>query len=226
MVAFLHSLIFCGGIQADRMLLLTQTLTTWHISEIDHVVLMREKESIGIADIRQFQKRLILYPQSSPYTVGVIGEAHLLTTEAQNALLKTLEEPPPHARIILELDTADVLLPTVISRCQIVNIAGSRGINIVDTDHERTLSDLLQHSIGKQLASIDEVASSKDAALLWIHDSLPKLRRALIAPSTPDTHRTTIAAYIHKLLHAKVLLGANVNAKLVLDTVFYPSKGS
>ena len=71
-----------------------------------------------IDDIRELQKKTGFRPVSGKYKVYIIDEVHMLTTEAFNALLKTLEEPPPNIVMILATTDAHRLPATVISRCQ------------------------------------------------------------------------------------------------------------
>lgn len=72
----------------------------------------------GIENIRDLISKVALAPTLGKYKVYVIDEAHQLTKEASNALLKTLEEPPAHAIFVLATTEADKLLPTIVSRCQ------------------------------------------------------------------------------------------------------------
>lgn len=72
----------------------------------------------GIDDIREIRAAVNTLPFESPYKVYIIDEVHMLTKEAFNALLKTLEEPPAHAVFILATTETDKLPETVISRCQ------------------------------------------------------------------------------------------------------------
>jgi DNA polymerase-3 subunit gamma/tau len=73
----------------------------------------------GIDDIRELREAVGVSSFSSPYKVYIIDEVHMLTKEAFNALLKTLEEPPAHVVFILATTEEDKLLPTIISRCQV-----------------------------------------------------------------------------------------------------------
>src|SRR5579872_7513583 len=70
----------------------------------------------GIDEIRDLREKIKLSPVSSRFKVYIIDEAHMLTTEAFNALLKTLEEPPKHAIFILCTTASSKLPPTIISR--------------------------------------------------------------------------------------------------------------
>ncbi len=72
----------------------------------------------GIDEIRSIRDKSNYSPSKSLYKIYVLDEAHMLTKDASNALLKTLEEPPPHVVFILATTEADKMEPTILSRCQ------------------------------------------------------------------------------------------------------------
>ncbi len=72
----------------------------------------------GIDEMRELRDGIKFAPTKSKYKVFIIDEAHQLTIEAANALLKTLEEPPSHAIFILATTEIHKMIPTIISRCQ------------------------------------------------------------------------------------------------------------
>ena len=72
----------------------------------------------GIDDIRELKDGIRFAPNKLKYKVFIIDEAHQLTKEAANALLKTLEEPPAHAIFILATTEIHKIIPTILSRCQ------------------------------------------------------------------------------------------------------------
>jgi len=72
----------------------------------------------GIDDIRELRDSVHTYPLESPYKVYIIDEVHMLTKEAFNALLKTLEEPPQHVIFMLATTEVEKLPETIVSRCQ------------------------------------------------------------------------------------------------------------
>lgn len=72
----------------------------------------------GIDEVRDLREAVRTAPFSSPYKVYIIDEAHMLTKEAANALLKTLEEPPSHVIFILATTDPEKLPSTIVSRCQ------------------------------------------------------------------------------------------------------------
>ncbi len=74
--------------------------------------------SIGVDDIRsQVNDTIVIRPYSSDYKIYIIDEAEKMTIQAQNALLKTIEEPPSYAVIILITTNLNTFLPTILSRC-------------------------------------------------------------------------------------------------------------
>ncbi len=73
----------------------------------------------GIDDIREIRDGVHVLPFESKYKVYIVDEVHMLTKEAFNALLKTLEEPPSHVIFILATTETDKIPETVLSRCQI-----------------------------------------------------------------------------------------------------------
>ena len=72
----------------------------------------------GIDEIRELREKVNYAPNQARYKVYIIDEVHMLTKEASNALLKTLEEPPPYIIFILATTEAHKILPTILSRCQ------------------------------------------------------------------------------------------------------------
>lgn len=102
----------CGGCRA-----------CWLIEERAHPdVLFVEAEgaSLKIDAIRSLQGFLTLRPFEARYRIAIILRAQETTPSAADALLKTLEEPPPAARLFLTADAAGSLLPTIVSRCQVI----------------------------------------------------------------------------------------------------------
>ena len=79
--------------------------------------------SISVDDIRtQVNNTVDIKPYQGPYKVYIIPQADLMTPQAQNAILKTIEEPPAYAVVMLLADNPDALLPTISSRCVQLNL--------------------------------------------------------------------------------------------------------
>ncbi|WKZ31386.1 MAG: DNA polymerase III subunit gamma/tau [Candidatus Dojkabacteria bacterium] len=132
----------------------------------------------GIDQIRDLKEKIEFSPTEGKYKIYIIDEVHMLTTEAFNALLKTLEEPPEH--VIFMLATTDVhkLPATILSRCQrydfrlgtekdveqlILNVAGDEGVTL----SEGALRLLIENSRGSYrdaLSLLDVVVSGQAAS--------------------------------------------------------------
>src|SRR5258708_20422166 len=82
------------------------------------VIEMDAASQRGIDDIRDIRDRVVLQPVEGQYKVYILDEAHQLTDAAWNALLKLIEEPPPHLLFVFSPTELQKVLPTVRSRCQ------------------------------------------------------------------------------------------------------------
>ncbi len=80
------------------------------------------KSEIPIDLIRELQAFLSLSPYESPFKIGLLLNFQRATVQAQNALLKTLEESPERAKIIITADIPENLLPTIVSRCELIRL--------------------------------------------------------------------------------------------------------
>lgn len=90
----------------------------------DIIFVSHEKpNSIGVEDIRnQINNDIGIKPYSSPRKIYIMNEGEKMTVQAQNALLKTLEEPPEYAVILILTTNVDAFLPTILSRCVVLNM--------------------------------------------------------------------------------------------------------
>ena len=139
-----------------------------------------ERRDIRIEQVRELARWLALQPLMAQRKVAIIDAAHCLSEPAQNALLKTLEEPPPSAVLLLTATSAALLLPTVRSRCQavrmdplppeaVVRVLAARG---VAPERAALLAAEAEGSPGRALAlSGDEEARARTAVL----KALPEL---------------------------------------------------
>ena len=106
--------------------------TVYPCNECDHCIKITEGYSMdvieidgasnrGIDDIRELRNKVKFLPTEGNYKVYIIDEVHMLTTEAFNALLKTLEEPPPHVVFVFATTAPHKIPDTILSRCQWFN---------------------------------------------------------------------------------------------------------
>lgn len=84
----------------------------------DIIYVTHEKASLGVDDIRQqVNNDVAIKPYSSPWKIYIIPDGEKMTEQAQNALLKTIEEPPEYAMFLLLTENINTFLPTILSRC-------------------------------------------------------------------------------------------------------------
>lgn len=91
-------------------------------SDLKVVEVPEGKSEIPIDLIRELTAFLSLSPYESPFKIGLLLNFHRATVQAQNALLKTLEESPERAKIIITADIPENLLPTIVSRCELIRL--------------------------------------------------------------------------------------------------------
>ncbi len=106
---------FCGQCASCRKIIQKQHPDIFFIEPEGNVV-----KNIKIGQIREIQKAAARAPYEAEIRVVIINDAHLMTEEASNALLKTLEEPSARMRMILVTDQPHRLLDTILSRCQVI----------------------------------------------------------------------------------------------------------
>ncbi|MEI8067754.1 MAG: AAA family ATPase [Candidatus Shapirobacteria bacterium] len=151
----------------------------------------------GIDVIRTLKKFLSQKAFSHQSKIIVIEEAHNLATEAQNALLKVLEEPGDNNYLIITTNKASSLLPTIISRCHTIKINSEKEI-----------------SSAKFLTIDDEL--SKEEILPALEDQLKLYQAELIKNPDQKTVQT-----IEKIIKAIQMIKSNVDPKSALDYIFF-----
>jgi len=115
----------------------------------------------GIDEIRELKENIGFSPVKSKYKVFIIDEAHQLTREAANALLKTLEEPPSHAIFILATTEAHRMISTIVSRCQRFDFRRLKMEEIV----ERLKRILSQEKVKFETDSLELIAASSGGSI-------------------------------------------------------------
>lgn len=112
-----HAYLFCGGRGTGKTTVARIVAREIGCNDED-IIEIDAASNRGIEEIRELREAVRTAPFSSPYKVYILDEAHMLTKEAANALLKTLEEPPSHVVFILATTDPEKLPPTIVSRTQ------------------------------------------------------------------------------------------------------------
>ncbi|MGN0244287.1 MAG: ATP-binding protein [Lachnospiraceae bacterium] len=204
----------------------------------DILYLHPEKEtSIGVDDIRsQINDSMITKPYQSRYKVYVVENAHKMTAQAQNALLKTLEEPPSYGVIILLTNNAKILLPTIRSRCVILNFDFVDEQRKIETDEG--YRDLRQHcystldripdmSVEDIMAAVKEIAEYKPRIMEYLDCMLCWFRDALVAKEQGENSEISYQKMNKNIMaveNARERISANVNLELTLQLLLFTIK--
>lgn len=158
------------------------------IESFDKTIIIRDSSlkqnasSIGIEEIKNIQKKLFLMPIRSPMKAVIIEDAQMLTAQAQNALLKVLEEPPDRTIIILSAVSADTFIPTIISRCRVIllDVEAQKFSDKLITEVKNLLDQKDLMSISEALKIAENRAKDKEEAVEWCECVIIELRNMLL----------------------------------------------
>ncbi|KKU83848.1 hypothetical protein A2973_05850 [Candidatus Gottesmanbacteria bacterium RIFCSPLOWO2_01_FULL_49_10] len=227
----MHAYLVTGGSQDDRLAYIRETLAKATIAPIDQITIQDDEATIGIDAVRTLTKQLTLSPIASRTRGVVIKNSHSMSLSAQNAFLKTLEEPPGDALIILETAQPDALLPTILSRCHSIRVVGNGKSNQSDEDTQlqcvKTLKQLLSSSVGERLKLIDTHIRTRDEALAFVDLSISAIHKELVDHEThTDLRSNERTKLLRALLVARTHILGNITPKLTLDVAFLPLSNS
>jgi len=187
------------------------------ISKFDVVIVSPEK-TIGIGDVRNFQSQIFLKPSQGKEKGVVINAANGITTEAQNSLLKVLEEPPANTYILIIALSKDSFLPTILSRCKVIELIDNEVKNLDEFD--KILEKLLKAGLGERLKLAQDIAKDKDSALLWIEGLILAIRGKLKEKQNSNADLQTYLIKIEKLQKGyQIIKNTNANLRLALENI-------
>lgn len=154
---------------------------------------------LGIAEARKIKAHFSLKPYSLKGRVVIIEDISVMTIEAQNALLKTLEEPPEEAILILGTPSEANLLPTILSRLSIYHTPRVIQLHTVDSNIEK----LINSSIEDRFEYIEKLKDKKEflvTLVSYFHQNLPEN-----------------VEFVKELLQAEQWAKQNVNLRGILE---------
>ncbi len=174
-----------------------------------------EEEKLGIEQARRIEQFLSLKPYQAVGQAVVVIAAENFTDDAQNALLKTLEEPPAQARIILGVCSDDQLLPTVVSRCQLVNLhsteLASQSAEFLEK-HQKNIDKLLSSNVEKRFVYLEKLEQKEE--LLY---SLTAFFRQQMTEEIPVLPISQIHQLLEDCIEAERWQRQNVNLRAILE---------
>lgn len=191
------------------------------IDPLDITLAQEKKEgTLGIEDVRNFQKQMYLSPIRGTTKAMVMYHSQNLTTEAQNALLKVLEEPPNNTIIILTTTSRDALLPTVLSRCHIITI-DNKETQDAENASDKLILELATAGTMKRLKIAQDLSIAKEEAVKTIEQLLLGYHKKLQEPSNQRINEiATNAKIITSLQKTHTILSTtNTNLRLAVENL-------
>lgn len=217
----MHAFCFCGGSRKQRTVEIDKFLADWSIDKHSIVSVNQTGDESGIAAVYVWKKSLSVSPSQHKHMAGIIYGADTCTVEAQNALLKILEEPPSYAYILLECQSTGSLLPTILSRVQVVRVTNLQPILSEKSPLAGQLETVCTaSSLSSCIEATEQVIGTRTEILCEIESLL----RQNCAEVYRNTH-ITIEDYkniriIRILFHAKKFLQSNIHIKLALENAY------
>lgn len=201
---------------SDRPTRRQQVNASFPTNSYQIIHLSGEADKLRIAAIRSLLAQLAI-SASQPRLIW-IEEAQALTLPAQQALLKALEEPPSDTTIVLSLPTPHLLVPTIVSRCQLVAVS-TNSLPTANLGDLKLLKSGLLASNSQRLQLARELGKKRPAALSWLESSLTTLSQLMQQEQSPRS--LFLLANLSELCQeAQTKLNANTNVQLTLESLF------
>ncbi len=182
------------------------------------IVEKEEKGKIKIEQIKKLQKKLIYSPFNRRYQFGIIKDAYLMTTEAQNSLLKTLEECHENTILIITINNENSVLSTILSRCN--RVYPKKQELEEGTNDFSQIKEFLQKPIYEQINEIDNIVKKKSVGTLL--KSLTDFFREEHKRKLQLGEGTIAEAEIlRSIQQAKQRISRNVNTKIALEFICF-----
>lgn len=167
-------------------------------------------DKLGIEAAKKIKQHLSLKPLKSNYKAVVIEAAWNLTLEAQNALLKSLEEPTGEALIILGVDSEDKLLPTIVSRCQVIHLGQQTTGTAGRFDDQ--IKWLLGLDTTERFVFVEKLENREGfLQALTTYFQQPKTLASHLSSGNTDLE------FLKDLLQAQIWANQNVNIRAILE---------
>src|SRR3989344_686184 len=177
------------------------------------------EKAMGIPDVRNIQKSILLKPFRGKTKAVVIEAYENITIEAQNALLKVLEEPPANTLIIISTSSKELILPTIISRCKIIELE-EKEVSLGNEDISSLndfLNIILSGKAGDKLKIAEVIAKNKESTVLWLEKMAVFVRSKL----TDNSNDLKYLNFLKKLQKTyKAIKSTNVSQRTALENLF------
>ncbi|OGH25002.1 MAG: hypothetical protein A3B47_02815 [Candidatus Levybacteria bacterium RIFCSPLOWO2_01_FULL_39_24] len=177
------------------------------------------EKAVGIEDVRNIQKAILLKPFRGKTKAVVIDAYEDLTLQAQNALLKILEEPPSNTIIVITAAKKELFLPTIISRCKVI-VLQEKETKLDKDDLSKfhdILNTLLRGRTGDKLKIAELIVKDKGDCALWLEKMATFLRNDLAKNSNNFKYLNFLKG-VQKTY--KIIKSTNVSQRAALENLF------
>ncbi|EHR36311.1 hypothetical protein ACWOAQ_07215 [Helcococcus kunzii] len=199
-------------------------------------VISPENNNITIDQIRKITKAIYKKPVKYDYNIFVIEDAHFMRAEAQNALLKTLEEMPNYSIVFMTTNNRFKLLDTIISRSQVICINSGDGIDF-EAQNTKNIFSLINkvlegnyYIINKERNLIKELSEYKHETLFvltkifsdaLLKNSSDNIKYQSILEKISKFSTTSIEEIIIKIENIKEMLKVNLNFQIAMEDLIF-----
>lgn len=211
----MQSFLIVSGNKEESAVYISNFLDKKEVNPIDRTIHDYEK-IMGIEEVRNIQKIIFLKPFKGKEKAVVIMAYEGITLEAQNALLKVLEEPPISTSIMIAVPNKEIVLPTILSRCKIIALqAKLRKLSESEiAELEKTLGAILNGKIGDKLKIAQDLSKNASREIekitLLIEE---KLRQG-------DKDKKLIQFFTGLQNAYKLIKSTNVTPRTILENLF------
>lgn len=174
------------------------------------------EKDLGIEEVRNLQKNIYLRPGHGQLKAVILVLQKEATVEAQNSMLKLLEEPPASCLIYIVVGNHRFLLPTILSRAKVIEPSGKQ------TKNPDGLGEVLRiQTPGDALELAQKISADKNTAIEWLEATILAARELMLGKLENKQEALRLRKIIHNLEIAHYdLKNTNTNPRLALENLF------
>lgn len=215
----MQSLIIVGDREKTKEKILEIALKE-KISNFDIQIIETEK-ALGIPDVRLLQKKIFLTPVKGDKKIIAIEAFFGATNEAQNALLKVFEEPPSSTIMILAVNSTDFILPTIISRCNLIMLSKKASLTESESDkYADILKQIVNDRVGKGFLYAQNFGKNKEEATIFLENLIVSAHR-MLEKEDRELNQQKLRKILKQIQKSYNLIKTtNVNIRFALENLF------
>ncbi len=182
------------------------------------IIEKEDKGNIKIEQVKRLQNKLLFTPFNKTHQFGIIKEAHLMTAQAQNALLKTLEECHEKTVLILTVNSESSVLETILSRC--TRIYPEQESSISEIKNFSHIETFLTKPLYEQIVVIEEIVKEKRGED-FLDELIGFFRQKYVNKTIKCENNLREGEILKALTQAKYRISKNVNPRIALEYICF-----